>query len=181
MKLSAARVVLMRPLAELAVEQSADLAATKCSHAASKQNSVRLMLDGCPPLWPVYLSRDIDDADDEARVFLRVRYYYDLGDILDSELAELKADYSASVFEERRLAQDVVRVTAGLVNQYQINALQLPLLESLVELGQQQLDSISRRFSSGRSSLMDLLNAESELFKPGSFTLMRLGVHVRRS
>ena len=109
------------------------------------------------------LSRDIDDVDDEARAFLRVRYYYDLGDSLDAELAELKADYSASVFEERRLAQAVVRVTASLVNQYQMNASQLPLLESHAGLRQQQLDSFSRRFSSGKSSLLDLLNAEAEL------------------
>ncbi|MEK9569770.1 MAG: TolC family protein, partial [Paracoccaceae bacterium] len=99
----------------------------------------------------------------EARAFLRIRYNYDLGDILESELAELNADYSASVFEERRLAQAVVRETAGLVNQYQVNASQLPLLESLAALRQQQLDSFSRRFSSGKSSLLDLLDAESEL------------------
>ena len=153
-------------LAELAVEQSADLAATKALSRSIKAEFGAVDARRLPAIVAgLSLSRDIDDADDEARVFLRVRYYYDLGDILDSELAELKADYSASVFEERRLAQDVVRVTAGLVNQYKINALQLPLLESLVELRQQQLDSISRRFSSGRSSLMDLLNAESELFE----------------
>ena len=153
-------------LAELAVEQSADLAATKARSRSIKAEFGAVEAKRLPAIVAgLSLSRDIDDADDEARVFLRVRYYYDLGDILDSELAELKADYSASVFEERRLAQAVVRVTAGLVNQYQINALQLPLLESLVELRQQQLDSISRRFSSGRSSLMDLLNAESELLE----------------
>lgn len=151
-------------LAERAVDQSAELAATKARSRSIKAEFGAVDAKRLPAIVAgVSLSRDVDASDDEARAFLRVRYNYDLGDSLDAELAELNADYSASVFEERRLAQAVVRETAGLVNQYQVNASQLPLLESLAELRQQQLDSFSRRFSSGKSSLLDLLNAESEL------------------
>jgi outer membrane protein TolC len=151
-------------LAELAVERSADLAATKARSRSIKAEFGAVDAKRLPAIVAgVTLSRDVDDADDEARAFLRVRYNYDLGDSLDSELAELNADYSASVYEEQRLAQAIVRESAGLVNQYQVNASQLPVLSSLTELRQQQLDSFSRRFSSGKSSLLDLLNAESEL------------------
>lgn len=151
-------------LAKLAVERSANLSATKARSRSIKAEFGAVDAKRLPAIVAgVSLTRDIDDADDEARAFLRIRYNYDLGDSLDSELAELNADYSASVFEEKRLAQAIVRETAGLVNQYQVNASQLPLLESLAELRQQQLDSFSRRFSSGKSSLLDLLNAESEL------------------
>jgi len=151
-------------LAELAVEQSADLAATKARSRSIKAEFGAVDAKRLPAIVAGFsLVRDIDGVDDEARAFLRIRYNYDLGDILESELAELNADYSASVFEERRLAQAVVRETAGLVNQYQVNASQLPLLASLAALRQQQLDSFSRRFSSGKSSLLDLLDAESEL------------------
>lgn len=151
-------------LAELAVERSADLAATKARSRSIKAEFGAVDAKRLPAIVAgVTLSRDVDDSDDEARAFLRVRYNYDLGDSLDSELAELNADYSASVYEEQRLAQAIVRESAGLVNQYQVNASQLPVLSSLTELRQQQLDSFSRRFSSGKSSLLDLLNAESEL------------------
>jgi adhesin transport system outer membrane protein len=151
-------------LAELALEQSADLAATKARSRSIKAEFGAVDAKRLPAIVAgVSLSRDIHGAEDEARAFLRIRYNYDLGDSLDAELAELNADYSASVFEERRLAQSIVRETAGLVNQYQINASQLPLLESLAELRQQQLGSFRRRFSSGKSSLLDLLNIESEL------------------
>ena len=151
-------------LAELAVERSADLAATKARSRSIKAEFGAVDAKRLPAIVAgVTLSRDVDDADDEARAFLRVRYNYDIGDSLDSELAELNADYSASVYEEQRLAQAIVRESAGLVNQYQVNASQLPVLSSLTELRQQQLDSFSRRFSSGKSSLLDLLNAESEL------------------
>jgi len=151
-------------LAELAVEQSADLAATKARSRSIKAEFGAVDAKRLPAIVAGFsLVRDIDGVDDEARAFLRIRYNYDLWDILGSELAELNADYSASVFEERRLAQAVVRETAGLVNQYQVNASQLPLLESLADLRQQQLDSFGRKFSSGKSSLLDLLDAESEL------------------
>ena len=151
-------------LAELAVEQSPALAATKARSRRIKAEFGAVEAKRLPTIVAgLSLSRDIDDVDDEARAFLRVRYNYDLGDSLDAELSELKADYSASVFEERRLAEAVVRTTAGLVNQYKINASQLPLLESHAGLRQQQLESFSRRFSSGKSSLLDLLNAEAEL------------------
>lgn len=151
-------------LAKLAVEQSADLAATKARSRSIKAEFGAVDAKRLPAIVAGFsLGRDIDGGDNEARAFLRVRYNYDLGDRLDAELAELNADYSASVFEERRLAQAVVKETAGLVNQYQINASQLPLLESLAELRQQQLNSFNRKFSSGKSSLLNLLDAESEL------------------
>lgn len=151
-------------LAELAVERSADIAATKARSRSIRAEFGAVDAKRMPAVVAGFsLSRDIDSADDEARVFLRVRYNYDLGDSLDAELAKLNADYSASVFEERRLAQGVVREAAGLVNQYQINASQLPLLGSLAELREQQLGSFSRLFSLGKSSLLDLLNVESEL------------------
>lgn len=151
-------------LAKQAVENSPGLAAAKSRSLGISAEFGAVDAKRLPAIVVgVALTRDVDDSDNDARAYLSVRYNFDVGGSLDAELAELNAEYSASRFEEERTAQAIVREAAGLVNQYKQNADQIPLLGSMVELRQQQLDSYSRRFSSGMSSLLDLLNAESEL------------------
>lgn len=151
-------------LAQQVVDVSAELAVAKATSASIKAEFGAVDAKRLPAIVAgVSLTRDLDRADDDARAYLTFRYNYDIGNSLDAELAELNADYSAAVFREQQTAQDLVREASGLVNQYEVNASQLPLLKSMVDLRQQQLDSFSRRFSSGKSSLLDLLNAESEL------------------
>lgn len=146
------------------VDLSSELAAAKATSRSIKAEFGAVDAKRLPAIVAgVSLTRDLDRADDDARAFLTFRYNYDIGDSLDAEVAELNADYSAAVFDEQRLAQDLVREASGLVNQFEVNADQLPLLQTMVELRQEQLGSYTRRFSSGKSSLLDLLNAESEL------------------
>lgn len=146
------------------VDLSSELAAAKATSRSIKAEFGAVDAKRLPAIVAgVSLTRDLDSADDDARAFLTFRYNYDIGDSLDAELAELNAEYSAAVFDEQRLAQELVREASGLVNQFEVNADQLPLLQTMVELRQEQLGSYTRRFSSGKSSLLDLLNAESEL------------------
>ena len=151
-------------LAKQAVENSPELAAAKFRALGISAEFGAVDAKRLPAIVAgVALTRDVDDSDNDARAYLSVRYNFDLGGSLDAELAELNAEYSAARFDEERTAQAIVREAAGLVNQYQQNSAQIPLLVSMVELRQEQLDSYSRRFSSGMSSLLDLLTAESEL------------------
>jgi outer membrane protein TolC len=109
------------------------------------------------------VSRDIDDSDNNARAFLSFRYNVDVGNRLDAELSELKADYSAAVYEEKRVADSTVRKAAGLVNQYRVSTNQIPILEDMINVRQEQLKSHTRRFSSGKSSWLDVINAQQDL------------------
>lgn len=151
-------------LAQLATENSAELASARATSLSIRSEFGAVDAKRLPAIVAgVAVTSDLDSGGSEARGFLSFRYNYDIGNKLDSELAELEAEYAAAQFEERRIAQQVVRETAGLVNQYLVNAQQLPLLQSMVELRADQLASHTRRFASGKSTWLDLMNAESDL------------------
>lgn len=151
-------------LAQLATENSAELASARATSLSIRSEFGAVDAKRLPAIVAgVAVTSDLDAGGSDARGFLSFRYNYDIGNKLDSELAELEAEYAAAQFEERRIAQQVVRETAGLVNQYLVNAQQLPLLQSMVELRADQLASHTRRFASGKSTWLDLMNAESDL------------------
>ena len=151
-------------LAQLATDTSPELASARASSRSIRSEFGAVDAKRLPAIVAgVSITRDLDEGDSDARGFLSFRYNYDLGNTLDTELAELEAEYAAAQFEERRIAQQVVRETAGLVNQYWVNAQQLPLLQSMVKLRTDQLASHTRRFASGKSTWLDLMSAESDL------------------
>lgn len=151
-------------LAQLATENSAELASARATSLSIRSEFGAVDAKRLPAIVAgVAVTSDLDAGGSDARGFLSFRYNYDIGNKLDSELAELEAEYAAAQFEERRIAQQVVRETAGLVNQYLVNAQQLPLLQSMVALRADQLASHTRRFASGKSTWLDLMNAESDL------------------
>lgn len=151
-------------IAKLVVENSAQLAAAK---AYSKSLSSKFSSLGSKK-FPAIIAgasytQDLDSSNEEARTYLTFRYNVDVGSRLDAEIAELKADYAAALADERAISQSLVRQAAALVNEYRISRSQLPVYKNLISIREEQLESHTRRYASGKSSWLDLMNAQQEL------------------
>ena len=151
-------------LVRRATEQAPELAAARLESVSVKSKFGAVEAKRYPALVAgVGVSHDIDSSEDDARAYLTFRYNFDIGDRIDTELEELRAQHASAVFEEQRVANAIVREAAGYVNQYRVNSNQVPLADALTELRNEQLESHVRRFSSGKSSWLDLINAQQEL------------------
>ncbi|NRP16103.1 TolC family protein [Marinobacterium sp. xm-a-152] len=151
-------------IAELVVKRSPQLAAAKAysRSLSSKFSSVDSKKFPAIIAGASY-TQDLESGNEEARTYLTFRYNVDVGSRLNAEIAELKADYAAALADERYISQSLVRQAAALVNEYRINQSQIPVYKNLISIREEQLESHTRRFASGKSYWLDLMNAQQEL------------------
>jgi adhesin transport system outer membrane protein len=151
-------------IAKLVVENSPQLAAAKAYSRSLASKFSSLDSKKFPAIIAgASYTQDLNSNNDEARTYLTFRYNVDIGSRLDAEIAELKADYAAALADERNISQSLVRQAAALVNEYRINQSQIPVYKSLISIREEQLESHTRRYASGKSSWLDLMNAQQEL------------------
>lgn len=111
----------------------------------------------------VGFTENLDTSAGGSRAFIALRYDYDLGNRYDAELATLRAEAAEATFEEQRLIQSIVRVSAGLMNTHAVEQSRLIILRDMISLREEQLASTSRKFKGGQATIIELMNVQQDL------------------
>lgn len=153
-----------RQLVTATLDVSSELKAQQAEIKELQASLIRLTKSHLPELiGGVGLIGDLEQMDSDTRAYLSVQYEADLVGRNQAEYAENQAKLDAALAAEQTIINQLLRDVGDLLNQYRTSRDLQPTYELLIEAQERQVSSQNRRFKSGLSSWLDVLNAQEEL------------------